>query len=74
MDGVNLKTYTASERVIQSKLSTQIDVNFKNVPLRQAIDDLAGDDGVTSCRSCGFSKKRRRLDKPVTLKDGTRPA
>jgi type II secretory pathway component GspD/PulD (secretin)/tetratricopeptide (TPR) repeat protein len=69
MDGVNLKTYTESERKIQAKLSTQIDVNFKNVPLRQAVDDLRVMTGVNIVPELRFLEEEGvSLDKPVTLK------
>src|SRR5262249_6007065 len=67
--GYDLKTYSEKEKEIQSKLLKTVDVNFKDVPLKTAIEQLRSMTGMNIVADLSaLAAEGVSLDQPVSLK------
>jgi type II secretory pathway component GspD/PulD (secretin)/tetratricopeptide (TPR) repeat protein len=67
--GITLKSYTEKEKEIQAKLTKPVTVNFHNVPLRQALDDMRAMSGMNiHLESQALAAETVSAEQPVSLK------
>jgi type II secretory pathway component GspD/PulD (secretin)/tetratricopeptide (TPR) repeat protein len=67
--GYDLKTYSEKEKDIQTKLLKSVDVNFKDVPLKTAIEQLRSMTGMNIVPDLGaLAAEGVSMDLPVTLR------
>ncbi|HTK76424.1 MAG TPA: hypothetical protein VL371_14260, partial [Gemmataceae bacterium] len=67
--GYDLKTYSEKEKEIQTKLLKTVDVNFKDVPLKTAIEQLRSMNNINIVPDLGaLAAEGVSLDQPINLK------
>ena len=67
--GYDLKTYSEKEKDIQSRLFKTVDLNFKDVPLKTAIEHLRSVTGLNIVADLGtLQAESVSLEQPITLR------